>query len=408
MDSLDDKRVFKQFVDSFVDYLGLKSGDLDSDLVETIMDSEESAEEWLRENNDLLLNDEFQREMEQLKPASRGRFVGKRADEEDIIEDGGRHVVTVPEKQKDFLVSATTPRGLSPDNLGLSDAANAIDTEVETAIAPLEDASDVAPEEYEEERTEDDSEVNGDRIQPSPRPRSGMSLEGSGQDSTRRRNGPSFNRPPKPFSAEDIKKFGSHGRARCLEVSEPTQPEVDELSAILEGHLTPAQIADQNYLAQLRLYHNLVRRGMKPEETVDEFVKDGTTKDEHRLIGGKYIHKCSAAGGILYLSPSIWNKLADDKCVVCVYLGAKANDFMYFNSIQDILTWIEEDDILIKMTGEEKVRAVNALYTGVLDGVKGTAYTLLRIQYNEHYNSFFEPLDEGAVSGQTDSPEAFG
>ena len=27
--------------------------------------------------------------------------------------------------------------------------------------------------------------------------------------------------------------------------------------------------------------------------------------------------------------------------------------FMYFNSIDDILKWIDEDDIVIKLTGEE-------------------------------------------------------
>jgi hypothetical protein len=39
-------------------------------------------------------------------------------------------------------------------------------------------------------------------------------------------------------------------------------------------------------------------------------------------------------------------------------LGAKANDFMYFNSTEDILDWIREDDILIKLTGEEKADVV--------------------------------------------------
>ncbi len=110
--------------------------------------------------------------------------------------------------------------------------------------------------------------------------------------------------------------------------------------------------------------------------------------------GGKYIHKCRAAGGIMYLSPSIWNKIADDNCVVCVYLGAKANDFMYFNTTEDILKWIGEDDIVIKLTGDEKAYVVEELYSGVLNGVKGTAYTLIRINSNEKYNSLFAPVAE--------------
>lgn len=94
----------------------------------------------------------------------------------------------------------------------------------------------------------------------------------------------------------------------------------------------------------------------------------------------------------MYLSPSIWNKIADDRCVVCVYLGAKANDFMYFNSLEEILDWIGEDDIVIKLTGDEKADVVETLYSGVLNGVKGTAYTLIRINSNEKYNSVFAPL----------------
>ena len=62
------------------------------------------------------------------------------------------------------------------------------------------------------------------------------------------------------------------------------------------------------------------------------------------------------------------------------------------NSIDDILEWIGEDDIVIKLTGEEKADVVEELYSGVLNGVKGTAYTLIRINSNEKYNSLFAQL----------------
>ena len=65
---------------------------------------------------------------------------------------------------------------------------------------------------------------------------------------------------------------------------------------------------------------------------------------------------------------------------------------MYFRTIDDILKWIREDDIVIKLTGEEKADAVSALYSGVLKGVKGTAYTLIRVKSNAKYNSLFAPL----------------
>ena len=212
---------------------------------------------------------------------------------------------------------------------------------------------------------------------------------------------------PKPFSPEDVRNFGSNGKPRSLDVLEPTQPEVDDINRILDGDLSPEQVADQNYLAQLRLYRNLKKRGMEPEESEEDFVRNGHLKNEHTLHGGKYIHKCSAAGGIMYLSPSIWNKIADDKCVVCVYLGAKANDFMYFNSIEEILDWIREDDIVIKLTGEEKADVVQELYSGILYGVKGTAYTMIRLASNEKYNSLFAPLAEDPTAEHTEDEEEY-
>lgn len=223
----------------------------------------------------------------------------------------------------------------------------------------------------------------------------------TGWNDTRRPYQPSA---PKPFSPEDVRNFGSNGQQRMLEILEPSQVEVDAINRLLDGDLTSEQVADQNYLAQYRLYQNLVKKGMTPDESEADFVRNAHLKSEHPLYGGKYIHKCSAAGGIMYISPSIWNKIADDRCVVCVYLGAKANEFMYFNSIEDILNWVREDDIVIKLTGEKKADVVQELYTGILEGVKGTAYTMIRIGSNEKYNSVFAPIshDPNANDNLTD------
>lgn len=212
---------------------------------------------------------------------------------------------------------------------------------------------------------------------------------------------------PKPYSPEDVRNFASTGIPMELAVLEPTKAEIDEVNTLLGENMSAEQIADQNYLAQLRLYYNLVEKGYNPDESKADFVRNAHLKNEHTLSGGKYIHKCSAAGGIMYLSPSIWNKIEDDRCVVCVYLGAKANEFKYFNSIDDILECIGKDDIIIKLTGEEKVRVVRTLYSGVLEGVKGTAYTLIRIKSNEKYNSVFAPLQRGDMNSEDEKEEDY-
>jgi hypothetical protein len=154
--------------------------------------------------------------------------------------------------------------------------------------------------------------------------------------------------------------------------------------------MSAEEIADTNYLAQIRLYQNLVDSGYEPGESEKDFVS--STQIEHPLKSGKYIHKCSATYGVLYISPSVWNKVATGRCIICVFLGKRAKDFIYLKSIDDILTWIHEDDILIKLTGEEKVDVVNKLYSGLLNGVTGTAYTLVRVASNSIFNSMFAPL----------------
>lgn len=78
---------------------------------------------------------------------------------------------------------------------------------------------------------------------------------------------------------------------------------------------------------------------------------------------------------------------------------------MYFNSIDDILEWVGEDDIVIKLTGEEKADVVEELYSGVLNGVKGTAYTLIRINSNEKYNSLFAQLPTNNEINETEEDE---
>jgi hypothetical protein len=200
---------------------------------------------------------------------------------------------------------------------------------------------------------------------------------------------------PEPFSKEDVRKFKSRAVARSLDEASASTIEIDQLNSILGSDMTAEEIADTNYLVRKRLFQDLNSRGSEFETEIQdevEFVK--SKKGGYRLKSGKYIHTCSAKFGILYISPSIWNKLRDDKCIVCVYRGKKASQFMYLKSIEDLLTWVDEDDILIKLTGEEKPDVVNELYSSVLEGKTGSAYTMIRIASNAIFDSVFEPIRE--------------
>ncbi len=228
-----------------------------------------------------------------------------------------------------------------------------------------------------------------------PRQPSSHSPESAAEHQPRRGSGSTRVREysmPKPFAPEDVERFKSRGVTRCLSTAPADPGELDRVNRLLGVDMSAEEVADTNYLSQLRMYDWLKRHHFEPEESEADFVRSNNV--EQRLKGGKYIHKCSAAGGVLYISPSIWNKVADDKCVVLVYLGAKSKDFMYLNNTQDLLTWIGEDDILIKLTGGDRVDVVNTLYRGVLDGVTGTAYTLIRVASLGEPDLLFVPVQE--------------
>ena len=191
----------------------------------------------------------------------------------------------------------------------------------------------------------------------------------------------------KPYTSEELERMRSHGTPFELESLPPTQEELDVLS---QCGISPEQIADTNYLANLRLYNNLTNElGEEPEETIEDFVRNADDVTVHKLRGGKYIHACSAARGVMYVSPTVWNKMVDDKWIICVYLNGQGCKFKYINSKEEFLQLVEKDDVVIKITGKEKVDVVNELYSGLLEGVKGSAYTLIRVASRTNMDAVF-------------------
>jgi len=198
---------------------------------------------------------------------------------------------------------------------------------------------------------------------------------------------PRTRKHPKIFTKKELERLRSHGTPLELESLPPTKEEIDLLA---QCNIKPEQIADTNYLAQLRLYKNL-RNEMhaEPEETMEEFVRNASDVTVHKLKDGRYIHTCSAARGVMYVSPSVWNKMVDDKWKICVYLDGQGENFHYFNNAEEFLKLVEKDDVVIKITGKEKVDVVRALYTGILEDAKGTAYTLIRVAARTNMDAVF-------------------
>ena len=198
---------------------------------------------------------------------------------------------------------------------------------------------------------------------------------------------PRTRKHPKIFTKKELERLRSHGTPLELESLPPTREEIDLLA---QCNIKPEQIADTNYLAQLRLYQNL-RNEMhaEPEETMEEFVRNASDVTVHKLKDGRYIHTCSAARGVMYASPSVWNKMVDDKWKICVYLDGQGKNFHYINNAEEFLKLVEKDDVVIKITGKEKVDVVKTLYGGLLEGAKGTAYTLIRVAARTNMDAVF-------------------
>ena len=218
----------------------------------------------------------------------------------------------------------------------------------------------------------------------------GVEQDSSNQKSPSVTSNPSRNsnwkRKPHNFSKEQMDNMRSFGSPLELTTLPPTDEEVE----ILGKHgISVEKIADSNYIAKLRLYRNLCERGDEPTETLDEFLNNSADVAKHKLSGGKYVHACSAARGVMYISPSVWNKVMEQACIVCVYFGPHANQFFYIETPEDFMKLVEKDDVVIKITGSEKVNVVGALYNGLLRDVKGTAYTLIRVAAHTEMDAVF-------------------
>lgn len=271
---------------------------------------------------------------------------------------------------------ATSPASVADQKTPVS---HVIDSIAGESDIPASESLDVVDEHEEYEYTFDPD--HGERIGMVENDRSYQAL---GEKPSKPR---SARRTAKPFTKEEVNRLRSNGTPLELESLPPTSEELDVLA---QCGISPEQIADTNYLAQLRLYRNLQQElNEEPEESLVDFIRNADDVSEHKMKSGKYIHACSAARGVMYISPSVWNKMLDDKWVICVYLDGKGKNFHYINSSDEFLQLVQKDDVVIKITGKEKLDVINDLYSGILEDVKGTAYTLIRVAARTNMDAVF-------------------
>ena len=461
VNSLDDKLVYQDYVSAFRTYLGAFK--LKEDVIRLkIMDNSKRAYQYVKERNELMLDEAFKEELVRLYPPAAGELRGNKVEEEeaggivrqtfttiDIDNDDSQtgeveqkaettstagqdpsaeSVTTVSLEPRDTThLSASSHLDMEPDETRHTEEANpaskekpsfaderlhqasptrpASDSNAQSSEEPEEKFENL-PEHVEPEETGDDSigdvdlfedeqpqQVDG--LSPTPGLRKPMS-----SGTTRRTSSPGKGRSglSEPEFDEDsaqefIEKHQNKGTIRTLDSRDPDEGEIAEINDLFEDALTPEEIVTQHYLIRLRLYHKLINEQYMTDGTKDnkrDFITD--KKRRYLLPSGKYIYPCSALGGIMYISPQIWNLVEDGNTIVYAYVDNKSDDFMKFESTEDILKWIDEDSIIIKLIGKEKVGVIRELYSGALEGVAGTAYTLIRVR-NGRYDALFNPIN---------------
>jgi hypothetical protein len=176
-----------------------------------------------------------------------------------------------------------------------------------------------------------------------------------------------------------------------------------QLSEILGRAMETDTIMNENYIVRLRFYNEVVKKYGGAKMDIKEFVTN--KHSELESIGNKFIHRCSARGGTLYISPSIWNLLAKDECVVCMYYGKYADDFIFIESQEELMQMIDQDAIVIQVTGNDKKNIVNKVYEDdILSelNTNGNVYTLIRTVKEDNSQLVYTSPDDIPINSYSD------
>lgn len=423
VDSWQDKKVYESFIGKLCDYLAM---DLDYRECKGKLDENFNGKKvanYLNQNcRDLYFDEEFISEIKKywndIVPFLDIKVVEEpEMDDDEVVEEIKQEKyyeeeLNVEQQEEQQEVSEQQEEQSSEDtqtdsvqkNSQSADSTNTSSSHGASSTSHSEQPTKSTSENNESQKTAEKQKTANDNKaterQESPEDKQSESQKNGSRDSgsnSSRQNSFSqrqrtSNYEPKTPTEEEIRRFKYQSSTKTFTTEDMQDNEYEALNKILGEGLSPEEIVTENYLAQLRFWNSLKENNMAPADvTLEDFVCDNKDGD-YELTNGKYVHRCSARGGILHISPSIWNMVTDDRCIICVFVGAKVNEFFYIHNKKELLDWIAEDAIVIKLTGSEKVEAVNKLYSEILMD-KGTAYTLIRVAYNESYNSLFSEME---------------
>jgi len=176
--------------------------------------------------------------------------------------------------------------------------------------------------------------------------------------------------------------------------------EVQYLSKLFGRSLNVDTIKDENYIVRMRFYNSLKENGLDMDMEERDYIENGS--EEVVTMSGKYIHRCSARNGILYISPTVWNHLREGRWIICFYSGKMADQFVYIKSQSELMEIINQDALVIQVTGNDKKELVDKIYEDGFHQMEGNIYTLIRTikvegevtPFDENITDFYSDDDD--------------
>jgi len=179
-----------------------------------------------------------------------------------------------------------------------------------------------------------------------------------------------------------------------------SENEVQYLSKLLGRAMNVDVIKDENYIVRMRFYNSLRENGLEMDMDEKDFIENGTSKVVTK--SGKYIHRCSARSGIIYISPTVWNRLREGCWVICFYSGKMADQFVYVRNQDELMEIINQDALVIQVTGNNKQEIVDKIYEDGFNEMDGNIFTLIRTikvdgevtPFDENITDYFSDDDD--------------
>jgi hypothetical protein len=360
-------------------YLKIKA---DKDIVLNLLYDKKSALAEIEKRNQLKSDERFMQFMEAYDSGISSRFKGRKADETPIEPKIENKTIEVAKQDSEAPIeNEYTPHDENTNNSHEQTS----ETESTKETSQKENVSA-------NEKASTESQQDADR--------KAETASKPNQQSTKSK--PSYERlDPNKYKRREMKVGTQNpktmGINRIISDEEKRQ-----LSDILGRAMEVDTIMNENYIVRLRFYNEVVKKYGDAKMDIQEFVLN-----KHSVLesGNKFIHRCSARGGTLYISPSIWNLLAKDECVVCMYYGKYADDFIFIESQEELMQMIDQDAIVIQVTGNDKKNIVNKVYEDdILSelNTNGNVYTLIRTVKEDNSQLVYTSPDDIPINSYSD------